>query len=233
MGGGTASVRWLTVISGIAPLAEPAFAGAWTQKAGEQQEIATISRETGDFGEAWRADDNMEAGFGGGWGANLKVAGEVRIGDTFDDRTAVGVGVQKSFALGNRASFSVIGSWLGGEALDGPECTSNGYEARTALGTSYAVAGREAFVNVEAAWRARGENCERGLVEAAAGIEIAPRWNLLVKAWHEEGDDALSSKAEVSMSHDFGGFAVGAGWREEISGSFEEKGWVVTARGRF
>ena len=49
MGGGTASFRWLAVISGVAPLAEPAFAGAWTQKAGEQQWIATGSHATRDF----------------------------------------------------------------------------------------------------------------------------------------------------------------------------------------
>jgi hypothetical protein len=233
MGGGTASVRWIVAISGIAPLAEPAFAGAWTQKAGEQQWIATVSRETGDFGEAWRAEDYVETGFGGGWGANLKVEGEVSIAETYDDRTAIRAGLQKSFALGDRASFSVIGSWLGGEALDGPECTSNGYEARAALGTSYAIGGREGFVNVEAAWRARGEDCERGVVEAAAGIELAPRWNLLVKAWHEEGDGALSAKAEASLLHDFGPFAIGLGWREEISGAFDEKGWIVTGRTAF
>jgi hypothetical protein len=230
MGGGSASLRWLAVISGVAPLAEPAFAGAWTQKAGEQQWIATVSRETGDFGQAWRADDYVEAGFGGGWGLNLKVEGEIRIADTFDDRTAVRAGLQKSFALGDRGSFSVAASWLGGEALDGPECQSDGYEARTALGTSYALGSREGFVNVEAAWRARGENCERGLIEAAAGIEVAQNWSVQVKAWHEEGDGALSAKAEASLIHDFGPIDVGLGWREEISGAFDEKGWIVSAR---
>jgi hypothetical protein len=233
MNGGTASVRWLAVMSGVAPLAEPACAGAWTQKAGDQQWIATVSRETGEFGEAWRADDYIDVGFGGGWGVNLKVEGEVRVQDTLDDRTGFRAGLQKSFALGDRASFSVMGSWLGGEALDGPECTSNGYEARTAVGTSYAIGGREGFVNVEAAWRARGDDCERGVIEAAAGIEFAPKWNVLVKAWHEEGDGALSAKAEASLLYDFGPLALGVGWREEVSGAFDEKGLILTARGRF
>jgi hypothetical protein len=233
MGGGTASLRWLAVMSGVAPLADPAFAGAWTQKVGEQQWIATLSHATGEFGDAWRADDHGEFGLGDGWGINFKAEGELRTADTFDDRTGFRVGMQKSFALGDRAAFSVMGSWLGGEALDGPECASNGYEARTALGTSYAVAGREGFVNIEAAWRARGEECERGLVEVAAGLEVAPRWSMLVKAWHEEGDGALSTKAEASLIHDFGPIAVGVGWREEISGEFEEKGWIATARTRF
>jgi hypothetical protein len=233
MVGGSASLRWLVVISGVAPLAAPAFAGAWTQKAGESQTISSVSRETGDFGEAWRSDEYLETGFGGGWGFNLKVEGEIRIADTYDDRTAFRAGLQKSFALGERASFSVIASWLGGEALDGPECESDGYEARTALGSSYAIGSREAFVNLEAAWRARGEDCERGVIEAAAGIEFAPRWSVLVKAWHEEGDGALSAKAEASLVHDFGPMAVGLGWREEISGAFEERGWLVTARAAY
>jgi hypothetical protein len=233
MGGGTASLRWLAAVSGIAPLAEPAFAGAWTQQAGEQQWITTLSHATGEFGDAWRADDHGEVGLGGGWGVNLKIEGELRLAETIDDRTAFRAGVQKSFALGDRAAFSVMGSWLGGEALDGPECTDSGYEARTAVGTSYAIGGREGFVNVEAAWRARGEDCERGVVEAAAGLEFAPGWSVLAKAWHEEGDGALSTKAEASLIHDFGPIALGLGWREEISGEFEEKGWLATARLRF
>jgi hypothetical protein len=56
---------------------------------------------------------------------------------------------------------------------------------------------------------------------------------VLAKAWHEEGDGALSTKAEASLIHDFGPIALGLGWREEISGEFEEKGWLATARLRF
>lgn len=233
MGGGAASLRWLAVMSGVAPLAEPAFAGAWTQAAGDHQWTLSVSRETGDFGETWRADDYIELGFGGGWGANLKVEGEIRLDDAFDDRTGFRAGLQKSFALGDRGSFSVMASYLGGEALDGPECTSSGYEARTAIGTSFAIAGRESFVNAEAAWRARGDDCERGLVEVAAGVEVVPKVSVLVKAWHEEGDGALSTKAEASLIYDFGPFALGLGWREEISGEFEEQGLLASARARF
>lgn len=231
--GGKASLRWIVVMSGAAPLAEPAYAGAWTQKPGDVQMTSSLSRESGDFGQTWRADDYAEAGFEGGWGFNLKIEGEIRIADAFDDRTAFRAGVQKSFALGDRASFSVSGSYLGGEALDGPECQSDGYEARTALGTSYAIGSREAFVNVEAAWRTRGDDCGRGVIEAAAGIEFAPKWNLLVKTWREEGDGALSAKVEASLIHDFGPLAIGLGWREEVSGAFDEKGWVVSAQTMF
>jgi hypothetical protein len=33
--------------------------------------------------------------------------------------------------------------------------------------------------------------------------------------------------------HDFWGIGVGIGWREEVSGNFEEKGWVLNGRMRF
>jgi hypothetical protein len=233
MSGGYSSFRWIAAMSGIVPLAQPACAGAWTQKPGDVQMTSSFSRETGDFGQAWRADDYIEAGFAGGWGFNLKIEGEIRIGDVYDDRTAFRAGVQKSFALGERASFAVSASYLGGEALDGPECLGQGYEARTALGTSYALGTREGFVNVEAAWRSRGDACGRGVIEAAAGIEFAPKWDLLVKTWREEGDGALSAKVEASLIHDFGPIAVGLGWREEISGAFDEKGWIVSGRTMF
>jgi hypothetical protein len=34
---------------------------------------------------------------------------------------------------------------------------------------------------------------------------------------------------EASLLYDFGPLAVGFGWREEVSGAFEEKGWLVSA----
>jgi hypothetical protein len=38
-----------------------------------------------------------------------------------------------------------------------------------------------------------------------------------------------SAKVEASLLYDFGPVAVGLGWREEVSGAFEEKGWLVSA----
>jgi hypothetical protein len=54
-----------------------------------------------------------------------------------------------------------------------------------------------------------------------------------VKAWHEEGDGSLSAKAEAGVLYDFGPVAIGVGWRQEISGEFDEKGAVLTGRLRF
>ena len=70
-------------------------------------------------------------------------------------------------------------------------------------------------------------------MEVATGLEFAPDWNLTLKAWDERGNQSRSAKAEVGLSRDFGMFSVGAGWREEISGEFDEKGWVLMGRASF
>ena len=231
MVGGRAAARSILLLAGTAPLAQPAHAGAWSLAEGMQQWFATISHESGDFGQAWRADDYTEYGLGDGWGLNVKVETQIRIDTTDDDRSQYRIGVQKAFALGERASFAFQASFLGGEALEGPECIGDGYEARAAIGTSFSLFGREDYVNVEAARRSRGDTCTRSVAEFATGLELIPAWNLSVKAWSERGDDARSTKAEIGVSHDFDKFSIGAGWREEISGEFEEKGWVVSAPG--
>ncbi|MDP3736950.1 MAG: hypothetical protein Q8R02_06150 [Hyphomonadaceae bacterium] len=226
--GGTAGVRWLAVFSGVAPLAEPAFAGAWTQPANASQSISTISREENAVGETWRADDFGEYGLGGGWGFNLKFENETRITTASDNRLGFHAGVQKSFALGDRSSFSMIATYLGGESLDGPDCQGQGYETRAALGTSYSLGERNGFVNAEVGWRSRG-SCEREMFEVTAGIDIAPRIGFVAKAWNEDGTFAQSTKLESTLLYEWDDeLAIGFGWREELSGDFEEQGWVLS-----
>lgn len=233
MVGGRAGTRTLLFLMGTTSLAQPAFAGAWAVPEGKQQWFANVSRETGDFGEAWRADDYTEYGLGDGWALTAKVETEIRIGDTYDDRSGFKLGVHKAFALTDRASFAFQASLIGGEAMDGIECIGDGYEARAAIGTSFSLFGREGFVNGEVAHRSRSGGCERSGAEVAAGLEFLPDWNLTVKAWTDEGGGSRSTKAEAGLSRNFGLFSAGIGWREEISGEFEEKGWVVTARAAF
>lgn len=226
------ALRGALMLASGASLAPMAHAGAWSLPEGQESWFATVSRESGDFGQAWRADDFTEFGVGDGWGVNIKVESEIRIGSTYDDRSGGRVGVQKAFALGERGSFSVQGSLLLGESLDGPECQGGGYEARAAVGTSFSVFGREGFVNVEAARRVR-DNCERNVFEVATGVELMPAWNLGFKAWRDGQGVSESAKAQISTSYNFGGFELGVGWREEISGNFSEKGWLVSVSSRF
>lgn len=231
MGGGSVRLRGALVLAASSTLAPAAHAGAWSVADGEQKWFATISRETGDFGQAWRADDFTEIGIGDGWQVVTKLETQIRIGDTYDDRSGFRLGVQKAFAIDDRTSFSLLASYLGGESLDGVECAGEGYEVRAAIGTSFSVAGRNGFVNVEAGHRAR-DACERNVFEAAAGVEVAPSWNLGLKAWQDGGADG-STKAEINLTYAFDGLGVGVGWREEVSGNFAEKGWVVSASTRF
>lgn len=229
---GSALGRGVLFVAASGALAPGAHAGAWTLAEGVQRTFATISREDGDFGQAWRTDDFSEIGLGDGWGLNAKFESEIRIGDRYDDRSGFRVGVQKAFAIGERGSVAISASVLAGESLDGPECVGEGLEARAAIGTSFNLWGREGFVNVEAGQRSRG-GCERSVVEFASGYEFAPSWTLGLKSWSEGGAETGSAKAEIQLAYDFQIFAVGVGWREEISGNFEERGWVVSASGAF
>ena len=197
-----------------------------------QQWFVTISREEGDFGEAWRTDDYSELGLGDGWGFNAKFESQIRISDLYDDRSGVRLGVQKSFPLGERASFAFGAAALLGESLDGPECMGEGVEGRASIGTSFNFGGQEGYVSVEAGQRIRGD-CERTVLEFGSGMTLAPALSLGFKTWSEGGAETGTAKAELALAYDFDFARVGVGWREEISGNFDEKGWVVSVRGTF
>jgi hypothetical protein len=231
MVGGCLRLRGALLLATSGSLAPVAHAGAWSVAEGEQQWFATVSRESGDFGPAWRADDFTEVGLGDGWEVTTKLETQIRIGDIYEDRSGLRVGLQKAIPIGERGSVSVQASVLGGESLDGVECEGGGYEVRAAIGTSFALGDREGFVNIEAGHRSR-DACERAVFEVAAGLEFAPSWNFAIKAW-QDGGATGSTKAELNLGYDFGFMGVGVGWREEISGNFAEKGWVVSAQTRF
>ena len=226
------ALRSALILAGVEALSPVAHAGAWSLPEGEERWFASVSRESGDFGQAWRTDSYSELGIGDGWAVNGKLESEIRIGTTYDDRSGVRLGVQRAFPIGERGSVSIQASLLAGESLDGPECLGGGYEVRAAIGTSFSMLGREGFVNVEAGRRVR-DDCERNIFEVATGLELAPSWKLGLKAWQDGSGAASSAKLEFLTSFDLGLCAVGVGWREEISGNFSEKGWVVSASSRF
>jgi hypothetical protein len=64
-------------------------------------------------------------------------------------------------------------------------------------------------------------------------MEVADGWTATVKSWVEDGGEGRSSKVEASLSRSFGSLDVGLGWRQEISGAFEEKGWLVSVMQKF
>ncbi|HEV7691774.1 MAG TPA: hypothetical protein VGO52_13150 [Hyphomonadaceae bacterium] len=228
--GAGAGARWLIAISVTTPLAAPAFAGAWTQPAKSSLTIATVAHASVEDGDMWRTETLTESGFGGGWGMNLKIENEKRFASINDDRTGWRLGIQKSFALGDRTSAAIIANYIGGDSFDSSFCQGSGVETRAALGTSFEFLGREAFVNAEAGYRTReDQDCERVLGEIAFGMDVTPNLSATVKTWAEDGEEGRSAKVEASLLYDFGPLSVGLGWREEVSGAFEEKGWLVSA----
>ena len=99
-------------------------------------------------------------------------------------------------------------------------------------GLSFPLAGREAFVNVEAGVRER-DGCSRTLAEIAGGVELGGDWRALGKAWSEHGDRAHSAKAEIGLLRDIGRISLGLGYRAEVSGDFNEDGVVAMLWTRF
>jgi hypothetical protein len=221
--------------SGAAACAQHAVAGAWVQQPGHHQQITDVSRERGDFGETWHTSALSEYGLGKNWGGHLKVDTQIREDQNYDDRTSWDAGLQRAFNLGPQAGvISVGGSLLAGEALEGPDCRGNGYELRAAYGLSGKVAGHNGFVNVEAAVNERGSACRRNLVEGAAGLDITPKFHVIVKAWSETGDKARSAKAEADLLYDINKkYSAGLGYRQEISGAFNESGFVASVWRKF
>jgi hypothetical protein len=191
--------------------------------------IATVSHAATDRGDLWRSEGLYEVGAGGGWSVNLKIESEQRFADHNETATGWRAGVQKSFGIGERGSIAIIASYIGGDSMDGPYCTGDGGEVRGAAGTSFQIAGREAFVNAEVGYRARDAvGCSRSLAEVAFGMEVAPKVRTIVKSWVEDGGEGQSAKLEASLMYDFSFATVGLGWREEVSGDFKESGWLIS-----
>lgn len=227
--GGRAGVRWLIALSATAPVAAPAFAGAWGQPEKTSQLRLTVSHAALDGGELWRGETLLESGIAAGFTVILKADTEEVFDRQHETRTGAHLGLQKSFALGDRAAASLTASYLTGDSLEGPFCQGNGFEARGAVGTSFRFLGREAYVNAEAGWRTREDpDCERTLGELAFGMHLTDTWTATVKTWAETGDEGRSTKFEALLSHDFGPVSAGLGWRQEISGAFEEKGLIIS-----
>jgi hypothetical protein len=208
-------------------------AGAWSPARGEGQTITSLTRSSGDFGVTWRADEYLDYGLGGGWAASLKLENQIRTQEEFDDRIGGRLGLQRAVRIGDRASVGLQAAVLAGDALEGPSCAGVGFEGRAMAGTSFAVSGREGFVNVEAGVRERAGGCGRAVAEIAAGIDLSPKWRMLGKAWVEQGDGARSAKTEASLLRTFEGFSLGLGFQAEVSGEFEEQGVVAVFRAGF
>ncbi len=220
--------RWMLALSGAGAMVETAAAGAWSQPRGEGQSITTLSRELRDEGEIWRADDLLQYGLGGGWEAGVKLETSFSYLDQFDHRTGAQASLKKSFALSQRAAVALQVGVLTGDSVMNSDCTGSGVETRAALGVSFNLLGREGFANIESGRREQGEYCTRSLDEVTVGVALTDHWHGVAKVWEERGEGAFSSKAELTFIRDFGVVSVGLGYRAEVSGAFEEAGFLAS-----
>lgn len=231
--GRTGAARCVLALSGAAIPVGEASASAWARPPGDGQTINTISVERGDFGETWRFDDLIEFGLTEGWEGNLKIDSSYRYHDFVDSRLSLQAGVKRSFAIGERSAVAVQGSILGGQAVQGVACNGLGFETRVAAGTSFDLAGRNAFANVEGALRTRGEGCDRTLAEATLGVDLFGGLSTIAKVWTEQGSGSETVKAEGMLLWTIGGVTLALGYREEVSGAYDEGGLVAGYWSRF
>lgn len=225
MVGGSVRLRGAFLFAASSSLAPVAHAGAWSVADGEQQWFATVSRESGDFGQAWRADDFTEVGIGDGWQVVTKLESQISIGETFDDRSGFRLGVQKAFAIDERTSVSLLASYLGGESLDGVECAGGGYEVRAAIGTSFSLGGRNGFVNVEAGHRAR-DDCERNVSRSQPGWSLPPPGTSASRRGRTAGPTAAPRLSSIWAT-------ISAGWAWGSDGARKSPGFRGEGLGRF
>lgn len=223
-----AAARLALLAAGAGAASQEALAGAWSHAAGDGQQIATFSKEAGEFGTGWRTDILVEGGLGGGWDLALKTQTLLRTDFTYDERSTYEAGVRRSFPLGPNSVVAVQGAVIGGESLGVDACEGVGFEARGAYGISGRVGDRNVYANLEGAYRLRGDQCRRSLMEVAVGAEIAPKWRAVGKAWAETGDGTPSAKVEGLVLYDFETYSLGLGYRREVSGRFEEEGILLS-----
>lgn len=219
--------RWEGTLAGVcaacAVATGEASAGAWPQIASEGLEISEVSRETGAFGEVWRAGYWVEYGLSDRWTGFAKLENEVRVSEFVDDRAGGLLGLRRSIWQAGRSALAFEGGLLFGEATEGLNCEGGGYEAKIAAGRSARLLDREAFVSLDAGWRERG-GCGRFAASASAGFELTQHWRVLSSAWTDTGDGDRTATLEVGLQRQIGSFRLGLSYRDEISGAFDQSG---------
>lgn len=112
-------------------------------------------------------------------------------------------------------------------------------EARLLAGRSFAMLGRPAFAEVQAARLKRQRLPDETRLDLTLGVEPADRWLLLVQAYggraDGEGGAPAWIKGEASLVREAGAWRFQAGWRQSLAGraSPVESGPVLALWRRF
>ncbi len=228
-------MRWvLMTIAGLLS-AKAAQAGPWVRKAGDVYARAAVAAESVDGLSAYRYDGYGEVGLTGQWTLTAK-AEQVRFADAADFN-AEGFRVTLRRPLYRRKAL-IVSAEMGavhGAAIGGVTgCDRLGGEARLTAGYSGSIASSDWYVFADVATRLHAEGCWRERAEFGAGQEIASNIFVVTQYWFERGSErSRSDKIETALLWRVGDIDLSVAWREELSGRFNETGFVFAIARRF
>jgi hypothetical protein len=222
--------------------ATTAHAGAWPMPRGEGQVILKYERMEADqaFDEGGsavdlfpRTDEQLSAFVEYGLTSRLTLqaqGGYTRGEDAFvayDGRGPTQLGVRAAVMRTARSVVSVyVGGTIAGEGRNAdfaaPSQGDGDLEARVLAGRSGVWRRRNVFAEVQAARLARSGLPDETRLETALGVELTPRWQLLLQSYAGQADGGEDSprwaKGEVSLVRRLGSWRVQAGWRQGYAG---------------
>jgi hypothetical protein len=217
-------------------------AGAWPMPKGEGQVILKYERMEAD--EAFdldgsvvplfpRTDETLSAWVE--YGLTRRITLQAQAAYTqgedpfiaYDGRGPTQLGVRATVLQTRRTVVSVYaGGTLAGEGRNAdfaaPSQGDGDLELRLLAGRSGVWRRRSVFVEGQVARLARSGLPDETRIETALGIDVTPRWQLLVQTYGgraDGGDDApLWTKGEVSLVRRAGPWRFQAGWRHAYAG---------------
>lgn len=214
-----------------------ASAGPWSQGQGHvYAEVAVLGQRIDGAG-AVRGELYAEYGVTDRWTIIGQAEGVQFPQLSGQDQYAYRATARRQIWQKGRFTAAFEGGVVGGAAIGGTigGCDSAGGEARLSVGVTGRTKRKErewfAFADVIA--REHG-NCRRQRLEAGFGQEIFPKWWSVSKVYLETGSgDARSIKLDSKISRTFGRNELGLGYRQEVSGRFQEIGLLVSLVRRF
>lgn len=224
---------FLLLSSGIASLT--AEAGPWGQQKENVFARAAVSGETIDGATAWRADLYGEYGLSKKWTLIAK-AESVHFSDA-DDFNANEAKIVAQRRVYNRRNIvaAIGGGPVYGAAIGGiSDCDTIGVEARSSVGTSGNLAGREWYGSVDVSGRWHSDGCQRQKIDFVFGVKYNERTTFSPQLYLEQSNRGADSAAvQIEYINHFAQFDLTYGYKFESGGLFEQHAAIVAISKRF
>lgn len=216
-----------------------AEAGPWVRDDGGWYARALAARDSLNGEEGWRLDLYGEYGLTPKLTATLKNEAVIYPGAPAFDRDLWRLTVRRTLAShkGWTAAAEIgafHGSTLNGSAASGLVfCEGAGFEGRLGAGWSGSYRGRPLYTFVDVARLSQGDGCDRTRLEAGYGQDLTRNIFIGQQLWFEEAAiSGQSVKTETQLGVHFGPVDVSLGYREEISGNFNENAVLIAVSAR-